>query len=156
MSEETKAPDAVPEELLPCPFCGSVARWAASAEADGWEIQCSKMDCPLLFIGGDDTGRELEAVWNTRSDAALTESDRKLADMEAENVNLRQQIAQDLTNATANAQEKLVLREAMIRLRDCDWVITPADRMDAVRQIAREAIEKQEAISAARQTGGAL
>ena len=32
------------------------------------------------------------------------------------------------------------LREALTRLRDCDWIITPADRMDAVRQIAREAL----------------
>lgn len=32
------------------------------------------------------------------------------------------------------------LREALIRLRDCDWVITPLDRMDAVRDIARAAL----------------
>lgn len=32
------------------------------------------------------------------------------------------------------------LEAALIRLRDCDWVITPRDRMDAVRQIAREAL----------------
>ena len=32
------------------------------------------------------------------------------------------------------------LEKALIRLRDCDWVITPHDRMDAVRQIAREAL----------------
>lgn len=30
--------------------------------------------------------------------------------------------------------------EALERLRDCDWVITPLDRMDAVRDIARQAI----------------
>lgn len=30
--------------------------------------------------------------------------------------------------------------EALERLRDCDWVITPADRMDAVRKIARDAL----------------
>ena len=30
--------------------------------------------------------------------------------------------------------------EALERLRDCDWVITPADRMDAVRTIARDAL----------------
>ena len=29
---------------------------------------------------------------------------------------------------------------ALERLRDCDWVITPHDRMDAVRDIARDAI----------------
>lgn len=32
------------------------------------------------------------------------------------------------------------MREALIRLRDCDWVITPGDRMDAVRRIAREGL----------------
>ena len=35
------------------------------------------------------------------------------------------------------------LEAALIRLRDCDWIITPADRMDAVREIARAALEKQ-------------
>ena len=33
------------------------------------------------------------------------------------------------------------LRDALIRLRDCDWVITLPDRMDAVREIAREALD---------------
>ena len=32
-------------------------------------------------------------------------------------------------------------RKALERLRDCDWVITLPDRMDAVRQIAREALD---------------
>lgn len=33
------------------------------------------------------------------------------------------------------------LQAALERIRDCDWVITLPDRMDAVRQIAREALE---------------
>ena len=33
------------------------------------------------------------------------------------------------------------LREALQRIRDCDFTITLPDRMDAVRQIAREALE---------------
>lgn len=33
------------------------------------------------------------------------------------------------------------LSEALQRIRDCDFVITLPDRMDAVRQIAREALE---------------
>ena len=32
------------------------------------------------------------------------------------------------------------MRGALERLRDCDWVITPLDRMDAVRDIARQAL----------------
>lgn len=33
------------------------------------------------------------------------------------------------------------LEYALERIRDCNWVITLPDRMDAVRQIAREALE---------------
>jgi hypothetical protein len=33
------------------------------------------------------------------------------------------------------------LSEALQRIRDCDFVITLPDRMDAVRAIAREALE---------------
>lgn len=38
------------------------------------------------------------------------------------------------------AEELHTFREALVRLRDCDWVITPLDRMDAVRDIARTAL----------------
>lgn len=40
---------------------------------------------------------------------------------------------------TADRLEEL--KKALERIRDCDWVITLPDRMDAVRQIAREALE---------------
>lgn len=33
------------------------------------------------------------------------------------------------------------LEYALERIRDCNWVITLPDRMDAVRAIAREALE---------------
>lgn len=33
------------------------------------------------------------------------------------------------------------LRDALTRLRDCDWVISLPDRMDAVRNIARQALK---------------
>lgn len=32
-------------------------------------------------------------------------------------------------------------KQALERIRDCDFVITLPDRMDAVREIAREALE---------------
>lgn len=38
------------------------------------------------------------------------------------------------------AAENQRLREALEQLRDCDFVITPVDRMDAVRDIARRAL----------------
>lgn len=34
-----------------------------------------------------------------------------------------------------------VLEEALTQLRDCDWIITLPDRMDAVRDIARTALK---------------
>jgi hypothetical protein len=37
-------------------------------------------------------------------------------------------------------RKNYVLRSALKRLRDCDFVITPMDRMDAVREIARNAL----------------
>lgn len=33
------------------------------------------------------------------------------------------------------------MQAALERIRDCDWVITLSDRMDAMREIAREALE---------------
>lgn len=45
----------------------------------------------------------------------------------------------------ASEREKCrVLRDACERLRDCDWVITLPDRMDAVRDIARAALAATE------------
>lgn len=38
--------------------------------------------------------------------------------------------------------ENARMTKALERLRDCDWVITPLDRMDAVREIARAALQK--------------
>ncbi len=34
------------------------------------------------------------------------------------------------------------MRAALVKLRDCDWIITPRDRMDAVRDIARNALTR--------------
>ena len=36
------------------------------------------------------------------------------------------------------------LKAALVRLRDCDWVIRLPDRMDGVRQIARKALGDKE------------
>lgn len=35
------------------------------------------------------------------------------------------------------------MKVALERLRDCNWVITPLDRMDAVREIARNALKEE-------------
>lgn len=44
----------------------------------------------------------------------------------------------DLDEASVRVKK---LEYALERIRDCDFVITLPDRMDAVRQIAREALE---------------
>lgn len=56
-----------------------------------------------------------------------------------EDDNLRLQCEEQLTNKLFAKVAKL--ETALKRIRDCDWVITLPDRMDAVRQIAREALE---------------
>ena len=40
-----------------------------------------------------------------------------------------------------SADREETLRTALQRLADCDWVISLPDRMDAVRKIAREALQ---------------
>ena len=46
---------------------------------------------------------------------------------------------QEIAELTARVER---LRDALTRLRDCDWVISLPDRMDAVREIAREVLKK--------------
>ena len=56
----------------------------------------------------------------------------------------RSDLVPDITTEgalTVLARQIAELREALTRLRDCDWVITLPDRMDAVREIARNALE---------------
>jgi hypothetical protein len=55
------------DELRPCPFCGSAARWAMTTEDDDWEIQCSNEGCLLVLYGQDKTARDTAAAWNTRA-----------------------------------------------------------------------------------------
>jgi hypothetical protein len=138
MSEETKAPDAVPE--IP----------------DNWgSVYHRGKVSPNQFLRF--TGAEVVSIFEkwAASESALTEANRKLAEAEAqvqsENAELKTAYAQ----LVRKEREMLVLREALVRLRYYDWVITPADRMDAVRTIAREALAAQEALSREGQDGGA-
>jgi hypothetical protein len=66
----TERGDLVPEVLHNCPFCGSEARWANTDVDQDWEIQCSNVNCPVIFIGTDETGRELATAWNNRPELA--------------------------------------------------------------------------------------
>ena len=59
-------------------------------------------------------------------------------ELERENVKLHHRIAS--LEIKVDAFERV-----FERLRDCDWEISPLDRMDAVRDIARKALEWKEA-----------
>lgn len=49
---------------------------------------------------------------------------------------------QKLLTALNDTEKRVnVFKHALARIRDCDFVITLPDRMDAVRAIAREALE---------------
>ena len=78
-------------------------------------------------------------------------AERAEAELAAANERLRSEAMddyasiKDLQRELATEREKVrVLRLACERLRDCDWVISLPDRMDAVREIAREALKKME------------
>lgn len=64
---------------------------------------------------------------------------RIVADLAFVGNNLMDASATEILYACALRME--TLEAALERIRDCDFVITLPDRMDAVRQIAREALE---------------
>lgn len=55
--------------LKPCPFCGSAARWAATTEADDFEIGCSNAECAVLVMACGANERDAATRWNTRARA---------------------------------------------------------------------------------------
>lgn len=55
---------------------------------------------------------------------------------------LAQSIVENLQRSIMEADARIdKLEVALERIRDCNWAITLPDRMDAVRAIAREALE---------------
>jgi hypothetical protein len=73
----------------------------------------------------------------TLAEAKLTWTERYRRDPD-----LAQSIVEALQLSLAEAQARVdKLEAALERIRDCDFVITLPDRMDAVRAIAREALE---------------
>lgn len=72
-------------------------------------------------------------VWQHHMLRAAGEIEQNRIDLE--------EYRRDVESLTA---ERDRLKAALVRLRDCDWVIRLPDRMDGVRQIAREALEAKE------------
>ena len=59
---------------------------------------------------------------------------------------LEECVLMDADSEATRTMEKAIaaimkLRDALERIRDCDFVISLPDRMDAVRKIAREALQ---------------
>ena len=81
--------------------------------------------------------------------AALEDAERELATVRAELAcyvkNLADAQGDIAEEVKANELLRAVrdaMRAALVRLRDCDWTISLPDRMDAVREIAREALNQ--------------
>ena len=73
----------------------------------------------------------------TAAEAKLTWTQRYRRDPD-----LAQSIVEALQRSLAEADARIdKLEGALQQIRDCDFVITLPDRMDAVRAIAREALE---------------
>lgn len=88
---------------------------------DGWTIRDSRGNRQIAHTYG--------------RDGSLVEQQVNDADL----------IAHAPTDIRALLDEVERLRAALTRLRDCDWVITPHDRMDAVRDTARAEAEAAKA-----------
>jgi len=91
-------------------------------------------DCALLdsMCGAEGGGGDC-----TRHVADLAEMRREAARLRAERDNMRR-------SAECALGALGIASAALTRLRDCDWTIGRGDRMDPVRDIAREALEKME------------
>lgn len=73
----------------------------------------------------------------TAAEAKLTWTERYRRDPD-----LAQSIVESLQRSIAEADARIdKLEGALERIRDCNFTITLPDRMDKVRQIAREALE---------------
>jgi len=98
---------------------------------------------------GNGTNCGLGMVYETREEKEIERQRKQITtlrqqvdELEAANEkNVNAAYLKGFNNGKEGAESQLsAYREALERLRDCDWVITPHDRMDAVRDIARQAL----------------
>lgn len=106
---------------------------------------------PHLSIGGREMSERLtpetEALLSDQSFDCVPydEAAGQLADLARKLERERDEARADADEWQKKYAEVFVerdrVREALKRIADCDWVITLPDRMDAVRKIARDALE---------------
>ena len=119
---------------MSCKICGksACASWMHSAaQQEAWEL-VEIMDDRQLKSAVVDLRNEVCTLKVEIADDAIALRDT-----------MRERDAAAAELATEREKVR-VLRLACERLRDCDWVISVPDRMDAVREIAREALKKME------------
>ena len=119
---------------MSCKICGksACASWMHSAaQQEAWEL-VEIMDDRQLKSAVVDLRNEVCTLKVEIADDAIALRDT-----------MRERDAAAAELATEREKVR-VLRLACERLRDCDWVISLPDRMDAVREIAREALKKME------------
>ena len=98
--------------------------------------------------------KELKADFRKQDleyDKEMMEEVKRCENLEAENTELK--VAVKDTGARLLAEQKenkklqldlKIAMEALKKLRDCDWVISLPDRMDAVREVVQEALKEIE------------
>jgi hypothetical protein len=80
---------------------------------------------------------ELHQIWQMGGGAGV-----RTPEFELERAEWYQAQYQKLLTALNDTEKRMnTFKHALQRIRDCDFVITLPDRMDAVRAIAREALE---------------
>ena len=65
----------------------------------------------------------------------------KIENLQAELTDLRLNELTRFSEIEKLQEENKIMREALTKLRDCDWIISLPDRMDAIRKIEGEALE---------------
>ena len=61
----------MPNELKPCPFCGSMPTVTFDKDGKWFFIECSNQNCPILVQGMWHTsGDEAKSEWNRRAENA--------------------------------------------------------------------------------------
>lgn len=114
-----------------------IERLLAAATPGEWEFVAEEVkdaNATWLWIA--------PKTWHTRVARVVvykTQEDEQEANA-ALIVAARNSLPTILTEIRELRAENARLREALVRLRDCDWVISLPDRMDAVRDIARAAL----------------
>lgn len=114
------------QELKPCPFCGTK------------QEQKGGMFKSLILPVSNSLGSHYVTCYMCEATGAIVEKDENTTPEQA-----RQKAIESWNTRPTEDRltaENKALREALERIRDCNFVVSLPDRMDAVRDIANEAL----------------